>query len=75
MIKKGDIVSVNFNNTQYALCGRAKVLQTPSNPGESWVFANLVSGEIHYVSEGCTITKGINQTPDSELGTTGGRNG
>jgi hypothetical protein len=57
MIEIGDIVCVNFNNVQYTLCSRAIVKYVPLSPGDSWVFENESTGEIHYVSEGCTVTK------------------
>ncbi len=56
-IKKYDIVTVNFNNVQYTLCKTARVLHIPSATGDSWQFKDLATGDIHYVSEGCTITK------------------
>lgn len=56
-INKGDIVSVGFNNAQYTLCHKAKVLYIPCATGDSWVFENTVDGTLYYVSEGCTITK------------------
>ena len=56
-IEVGDIVSVNFNNAQYTLSPRAIVLKTPAATGDSWVFKDLKTKEVHYVSEGCTITK------------------
>lgn len=57
MIKKNDIVSVNFHNSQITLSENAKVLSVPMSPGESWIFEDLFQGLIHYVSEGCTVTK------------------
>ena len=56
-IRESDIVCVNFNNVQYTLCKRAKVLHIPCNTGDSWQFEDLDTGSIHYVSEGCTVTK------------------
>lgn len=55
-IERGDIVSVTFNNSQYGLSARAKVLYTPCATGDSWRFKDIATGDIHYVSEGCTIT-------------------
>lgn len=55
-IEAGDIVSVNFNNSQYTLCSKAKVLYIPCATGDSWHFQDVDSGQVHYVSEGCTIT-------------------
>jgi len=56
IIEIDDIVKVNFNNSQFTLCRQAKVLSIPRATGDSWVFLDLDTGEIHYVSEGCTIT-------------------
>ena len=56
-ILPGDIVRVNFNNVMTNLCQRAEVISRPQATGESWIFEDLETGEIHYVSEGCTITK------------------
>lgn len=56
-INEGDEVTVNFNNAQATLCRRARVEYTPCATGDSWVFTDLDTGDIHYVSEGCTITK------------------
>lgn len=56
-IKIGDIVHVDFNNAQFTLCSQAEVLALPFATGDSWVFKDMTSGDIHYVSEGCTITK------------------
>lgn len=55
-IDVGTIVSVNFNNSQYTLCSEAEVLHIPCATGDSWVFRDLKNGQVHYVSEGCTIT-------------------
>ena len=56
-IEKGDIVNVSFNNSQYTLCSSAIVNYIPTATGDSWVFEDNNTGDIHYVSEGCTITK------------------
>ena len=55
-IKIGDIVTVNFHNVQYTLC-KAEVLSMPYSTGDSWILKDLESNEVHYISEGCTITK------------------
>lgn len=57
-IKEGDIVRVNFNNSQFTLCYSAVVVAMPCATGDSWIFRDPDTGLIHYVSEGCTITKG-----------------
>ncbi len=56
-IEKGDIVRVDFNGAQLTLCHRAEVLYVPEATGDSWIFRNTDTEEIHHVSEGCTITK------------------
>lgn len=56
-IEISDIVAVNFNNAQCTLTSRAIVLKTPAATGDSWVFIDSKTKEVHYVSEGCTITK------------------
>ena len=56
-IKENDRVLVNFNNVQYTLCRKAKVLHVPCATGDSWQFEDLNTGDIHYVSEGCTVSK------------------
>lgn len=55
-IEKGDIVCVNFNGAQYTLASEAEVLCVPCSTGDSWVFRDINSEVIHYVSEGCTLT-------------------
>jgi hypothetical protein len=56
-IEVGDVVRVDFNGAQITLAHRAEVRSIPCATGDSWVFQNLDTGAIHYVSEGCTITK------------------
>lgn len=56
-ITENDIVSVNFHVSRWTICHRAKVLHVPCAIGDSWHFEDLDTGDIHYVSEGCTITK------------------
>ncbi len=55
-IQQGDLVNVNFNNSQFTLCTNAKVLHIPQSTGDSWVFKDTAN-IIYYISEGCTITK------------------
>ena len=57
MIEVGDIVTITFNNAQFTLCQNAKVEYTPCATGDSWRFTDIDTGDTHYVSEGCTITK------------------
>jgi len=59
-IEVGDKVIVNFNNAQFTLCKNAEVLYKPTATGDSWINKDLDTNEIHYISEGCTITKIIN---------------
>jgi hypothetical protein len=56
-IDVGDHVCVNFNCAQYTLCRRATVKNIPIASGDSWIFLDHDTNQIHYVSEGCTITK------------------
>lgn len=56
-IEVGDIVAVNFNGAQYTLCSKARVIYSPIATGDSWIFLDELNGQLHYVSEGCTITK------------------
>lgn len=58
-IEKGDIVQVSFNGAQITLCHRAEVLNVPAATGESWIFGDKDTGALHYVSEGCTVTKPV----------------
>ena len=55
-INIGDTVSVNFNNTKQTLSKEAFVIHMPNATGDSWVFKDIATGAVHYVSEGCTIT-------------------
>ena len=56
-IQVGDMVHVDFNNAKYTLCHRATVMSMPCATGDSWVFCDSDTGQIHYVSEGCTVSK------------------
>lgn len=56
-IEVGDTVSVNFNNAQTTLCSNAVVVYVPLSSGDSWIFQDKDNSQLHYVSEGCTITK------------------
>jgi len=55
-IEIGDIVCVNFNQAQTTLCHRAVVLYIPCAAGDDWIFKDAASGQIHYVSEFCTVS-------------------
>ena len=57
IITEGDVVKVNFNGAQITLCNSAKVIHVPGATGDSWVLQDLETGAIHYISEGCTISK------------------
>lgn len=58
-IENGDSVTVSFNGAQYTLCSIAEVLHVPCATGDSWIFKDIEHDVIHYVSEGCTVTKTI----------------
>ena len=55
-IEIGDTVCVNFHAARYTLCNKAEVIGIPCATGDSWRFRDLETGEIHYVSEGITVT-------------------
>jgi hypothetical protein len=55
-IERGDVVRVDFNGAQGTLSSRADVMYVPVSTGDSWIFRDQLTSEIHYVSEGCTIT-------------------
>lgn len=56
-LKPGDIVAVNFNNAQITLCHEAELILSPCATGDSWIFKDVRTGFLHYVSEGCTVSK------------------
>lgn len=56
-LKPGDIVAVNFNNAQVTLCREAELIASPCATGDSWIFKDTQTGFLHYVSEGCTVSK------------------
>lgn len=60
-IKVGDKVWVDFNNAGLSLTHDAIVIRRPSLAGDSWVFKALDTGFIHAISEGCTISKKIDE--------------
>ncbi len=56
-IEINDIVSVNFNNSQFTHFSRATVLYIPCATGDSWIFKSCAAvPTISYISEGCTVT-------------------
>jgi hypothetical protein len=57
LIKVGDRVRVCFNNAHWTLTHCAVVEYMPCVAGDSWVFRDDNTGQIYYVSEGCTISK------------------
>ena len=57
MISKGDYVSVSFHASQLTLVKHGLVLYTPVASGDHWVIKDVNAGDIHYISEPCTITK------------------
>lgn len=56
-IEMGDIVTVNFYGSSIKLCHKAQVVKKPRATGDSWVFLDIETKELHYISEGCTVTK------------------
>jgi hypothetical protein len=57
LIKAGDKVSVEFNNSMVTLCKAAEVVYVPVSEGDSWIFKDCLNNKTHYVSEGCTVTR------------------
>jgi hypothetical protein len=58
-IQIDDTVRVDFHGAQFTLCVRAKVIHIPQASGDSWQFMDLNTGMIHFVSEGCTVSRRI----------------
>ena len=56
-IEKGDKVIVRFNGAQYTLIRYGTVLLAPSQAGEGWIVRDEETGDIHDITEGCTVTK------------------
>jgi nicotinamidase-related amidase len=56
-IKEDDTVRIDFHGAQTTLCVKATVLHVPIATGDSWIFRDQNTSQIHYISEGCTITK------------------
>lgn len=54
-IEVNDYVRVNFNNQQFTLCSRARVIST-SDEHNPWIFYDVEKETTHYVNEKCTIT-------------------
>lgn len=58
-LKVGDVVSVTFNNAKTMLCYEAEIIAIPCATGDSWVFKDLQTNFLHYVSEGVTVSKKV----------------
>lgn len=58
-ISVGDEVTVNFNNSQFTQCQTAIVHHIPGGEGDSWIFEDIGTRKVHYISEGCTVTKNL----------------
>lgn len=55
-ITNGTIVAINFHNSRFTLCTKARVILLASQSGEFSVFEDLDTGVTHYISEPCTLT-------------------
>lgn len=55
-LEDGDIVNVDFNNSQHTLCSKAILLYRPSQGNDSWIFKDTKTKKLYYVSEGCTVS-------------------
>ena len=60
-IEEGDVVQVDFNNAHVTLSHAAIVISKPCQPGDWWIFRDEETGLLHYISEGCTISKHISK--------------
>lgn len=60
-ISIGDFVSINFNNAQLTLSKKARVEYVPLEARDCWIVKDEETGQIHYISESCTITKISNE--------------
>jgi uncharacterized Fe-S cluster protein YjdI len=56
-IERGDTVIVAFNTGQCMLSFDATVESVPCQTGEPWIFVDNQTGDVHYVTEGCTVSK------------------
>ena len=56
-IQEGDIVKVKYYSQMWTLTDNGKVLNVPVSTDDSWIIEDMDTGDIHYISEGCTITK------------------
>jgi hypothetical protein len=56
-ITEGNLVTVGFMCAKVTLSEEAEVLHVPRGRGDSWIFRDIKTGTIHYVSEPCTISK------------------
>jgi len=68
-INPGDHVAVSFNGggTEIVLCRNAEVMNKPQATGDSWIFKDTTTGYVHYVSEGCTVSKAIQKGHYNDL--------
>ena len=51
-----DVVSVNFHRSKFTLCRKAILIKFPTTAGDNWIFKDVDTNQIHYISEGCTVT-------------------
>ena len=56
-IVEGDTVRVTIQGS--ILSKQAKVLGIPCATGDSWRFQDMSNGALYYVSEGCTVTRWV----------------
>ena len=57
IIKVDDKVSVNFHGSQLTLVRNGIVKNVPCSTGDSWIIEDIDEQLIHYISEGCTVSK------------------
>jgi len=52
-IEEGDVVWVT--QMGQPLCMKARVVWIPCATGDSWIFQDLITERVIYVSDGCTV--------------------
>lgn len=58
IISIGDLVSVNFNNSQYTLTSNGEVLGVPGKDN-TWIIKDINTEELFNISEPCTVSKRV----------------
>lgn len=56
-IDVGDLVAVSIHAGDVVISPSAIVEYMPVATGDSWIFRDTKTNQIHYISEGCTVSK------------------